>query len=333
MKNDKLIPGLILVMIGAAILLANYGYLQFHWWNIFRLWPIFLVIGGVNLILAHNKSPWSTILRIAVVVLGVGLLLFGNFGERYSFWPGHHFSFQNNNNDDRDNNDDDNSDDDDNYKHQTPVKLDGNNTFNEPYTTAVKTAKLMLSGDVAAFKIQDTTNQLFSAIAPNKENQFNFSNKREDSVYVLDFHMRDRRNMHFSSDHNNTTYIKLNTAPIWLVDVNTDMAGVDLDLSKYKVKQISFHGDMAGAKFKLGMPLAVTEVEVESDMAGVDILVPQGAAYSIESDSDLSGNNFDQSDIHKIDDDHYETNGYATAKTKFHIHISGDFSGFNVKRY
>ena len=52
MKNDKLIPGLILVLIGAAILLANYGYLHFHWYNIFRLWPIFLVIGGVNLVFA-----------------------------------------------------------------------------------------------------------------------------------------------------------------------------------------------------------------------------------------------------------------------------------------
>ena len=57
MKNDKLIPGVILVLIGGAILLANYGYLHFHWWNIFRLWPILLVIGGINLLFAHNKSP------------------------------------------------------------------------------------------------------------------------------------------------------------------------------------------------------------------------------------------------------------------------------------
>jgi hypothetical protein len=60
MKNDKLIPGLVLVLIGAGILLANYGYLHFHWWNVFRLWPIFLVIGGINLVFAHNKSPSAT---------------------------------------------------------------------------------------------------------------------------------------------------------------------------------------------------------------------------------------------------------------------------------
>src|SRR5580698_2377086 len=99
MRNDKLIPGLVLVLIGAAILLANYGYLHFHWWNIFRLWPIFLVIAGVNLVFAHNKSPLATIVKIAVLVGGLGLLFFGNFGERYNFWPGSHFTWNNNNDD------------------------------------------------------------------------------------------------------------------------------------------------------------------------------------------------------------------------------------------
>jgi hypothetical protein len=200
MKNDRLIPGIILVMIGGAVLLANYGYLQFRPENILRFWPIFLVIAGVNLILAHNRSPWSTILRIAVVIFGVGFLLFGNFGERYSFWPGHHFSFHNSFDDD-----DDNNDDDDSNNHQAPIKLDGSNSFNEPYSSSVKTAKLMLSGDIAGFKVQDTTNQLFSATASSKEDQFDFSKHQEDSVYVLEFHKRDHHNLHFSSV-NHTTF-------------------------------------------------------------------------------------------------------------------------------
>ena len=86
MKNDRLIPGLILVLIGAAFLLDNFGYIDFHWSNIWHLWPIFLIIGGVNLVFAHNKSPLATTLKIGVVILGFGLLLFGNFGNRFD-WP------------------------------------------------------------------------------------------------------------------------------------------------------------------------------------------------------------------------------------------------------
>ena len=92
MKSDKLVPGLILVIIGAAILLANFGYLEFHPENFERLWPIFIVIIGVNLVLSHNKTPWAIILKIAVVILGVGVLLFGNFGDKYNYWSNHHWA-------------------------------------------------------------------------------------------------------------------------------------------------------------------------------------------------------------------------------------------------
>ena len=320
MKNDRLVPGIILVMIGAAILLANYGYLNFHLDNIFRLWPIFLVIAGVNLILAHNRSPWSTILRIAVVVCGVGLLLFGNFGERYDFWPGHHWSFHSNDDNDDDGDDDANS-----------SKVTGTGNFNVVYAADVKTAQLILSGDATGYKIVDTTTQLFDAEAQNKNDRYVFSKGMEDSIYTIEFRMKDH-NLHFGPGKN-TSIIRLNANPEWLINVKTDVAGIDFDLSKNKVKQLQFDGDVSGVKVKMGMPLALTDIEINSDMSGVDISVPNNAAYSIESDADLSGDNFDESNLHKIDDNHYETNGYAAAKTKFHIHVSGDLSGFNVKTY
>src|SRR4051812_26889874 len=111
MKNDRLIPGLILVLIGAAFLLDNFGYIDFHWSNIIHLWPIFLIIGGVNLVFAHNRSPLATILKVGVVILGFGLLLFGNFSERWGWWPTYAYSWHDHH--DHDNNDSDDNDDDD----------------------------------------------------------------------------------------------------------------------------------------------------------------------------------------------------------------------------
>jgi len=164
MKNDKLIPGLVLVLIGAAILLANYGYLHFHWYNIFRLWPIFLVIAGVNLVFANNKSPWATIIKVAVVVVGLGLLFFGNFGGRYNFWPGNHFNWRNNDNDDNDDNED-NGD--------KGVKIIGNGAFNEPYKADIKVVRLNISGGATSYNLSDTTNQLFSATTKdNKSDRY-----------------------------------------------------------------------------------------------------------------------------------------------------------------
>jgi len=330
MKNDKLIPGVILVLIGGAILLANYGYLHFHWWNIFRLWPIFLVIGGINLLFAHNKSPWATLLKISVVVFGFGLVLFGNFGDHYSFWPGSHISWNNNNDDNDDNNTNDN-DDDDNDSDKGDVKAAVNGVFNEPYNANIKIARLNVSGGATSYYLSGTTDQLFSAATRDNANRYILSNtKDEDSVYVINFHMRDRNGINLNSDKSRADF-SLNTNPIWEIHADAGAAKLDFDLSKFKVKELKLNGAAGSFSIKLGDPLVETNVEISNVASDVNIQIPQSAACSIETDSGLSDNHFDG--FNKTDDDNYETPGYATAKSKIHIHIKGLVSGFKVNRY
>jgi hypothetical protein len=329
MKNDKLIPGIILVTIGAAILLSNYGYLEFHWENIFRLWPIFLVIAGVNLVLGHYKSPWSTIIKTAVVVLGLGLMLFGNFGNRYNFWPGWRYHYHHNDNNDSDDNKD-MDDDDDNDNDSGKAKMAINGAFNEPYKSNVKIARLNISGGAISYNLSDTTNQLFNAVTKDNINKYVFSQSMDDSVYVLNFKNKDHHGFNFDSDKNRADF-RLNPNPEWEINVQTGASSLDFDLSKFKVRSLKLSGGAASFDVKLGMPLKLTDVYVSTGVSGVDISIPQTAACSIETDSGLSGNDFEG--IPKISDNTYETPGYATAKNKMHIHISGGLSGFNVTRY
>jgi hypothetical protein len=328
MKNDKLIPGLVLVLIGLAFLLNNYGYLHFHWYNIFRLWPIFLIIGGVNLVFANNKSPWATILKITVVVVGLGLLFFGNFGNRYNFWPGNHFGYyHDDNNDFEDNSNMDANNDDDN---NGDVKTAVNGTFNEPYNTGIKVARLNISGGGTAYNLSDTTNQLFNAAVKNSNGRYEFSRSKDDSVYVLDFHMKDHNGFQFGS-HDNQATIRLNPNPQWEVNVQAGATALNFDLSKFKVNKLKIDGGAASFNVKLGAPLAMTEVEISTGVSSVDISIPQGAACSIETDSGLSDNHF--AGFNKTSDNNYETSGFEAAKNRIHIHISGGLSDFKVTRY
>src|ERR1700748_2579881 len=186
MRNDKLIPGMILVMIGAIFLLNNFGYINFHWSNIFHLWPIFLVIGGVNLVFANNRSPWATILKIGVVVAGFALLVFGNFGDRYRWWwPHSTYSYHHDDNDSDDNgsnndsDDDDNDDDDDNNSGKI-TKVEGNSTYNEPYNSSARIARLNISGGGSTYNLRDTTNQLFSANTKEFYGKYQYDHHSED---------------------------------------------------------------------------------------------------------------------------------------------------------
>jgi hypothetical protein len=325
MRNDKLIPGLVLVFIGAAFLLNNFGYIHFHWYNIFHLWPIFLVIAGVNLVFAHNKSSWATILKIAVVVFGLGLLFFGDFGDRFNFWPGRHGYYNNDMNYSNDNNDDDND-----STNSSNVKSVGNGRFVEPYKADIKIARLNISGGGTSYTLNDTTNQLFSANTKDTYGRYDFSHSQDDSVYVLDFKMRDHHGFNFDSDKN-AAIMRLNPNPEWEIHVETGATKLDFDLSKFKIRELHLHGGAASFNVKLGAPLVMTNVDVQTGVSGVDISIPQNAACSIETESGLSDNHFEG--FNKTRDNNYETPGFSAAKNKIHIHISGGLSDFKVMRY
>lgn len=322
MKNDKLIPGLVLVLIGAAFLLSNFGYLHFHWYNIFHLWPVFLVIVGVNLVFANNRSAWATILKAAVIIIGLGLVFFGDFGGRFNFWPAMHYSYNN------DDNDNDNSDDDDSDKGD--IKMNGKGNFNEPYKADIKVARLNISGGGTVYNLSDTTNQLFTANTSEENGTYTFLQSKDDSVYVLNFKMKNHHNFKFDSDKNEANF-RLNPNPEWQIYVETGAAKLDFDLSKFKLRELKLHGGAASFNVKLGAPLATTDVDVSTGVSAVDISIPQNAACSIETNSGLSDNHFEG--FNKTENNNYETPGFDAAKTKIRIHISGGLSDFKVKRY
>jgi len=330
MKNDKLIPGIILVLIGAAFLLNNFNYINFHWSNIWHLWPMFLIIGGVNLVFANNRSPLASALKIGVVLLGFALLLFGNFGDRFG-WPVYSYSWGNH---DHDNNDSDDNDDDNSDTAGTKglVKVEGNSNYNAPYTADVQYGQLNISGGGTEYNLNDTTSQLFSADTKEHFGKYEFSQHKNGATYVLDFKMKDHRGHFDWGDHNksNVANFKLNVNPIWNITVESGATALNFDLSKFKVQSFVLKGGAGSFDVKLGQPLQRTDVSVSAGASSVDITIPNTAACDIESNTGLASNSFDGFD--KQDNGHYQTPGFAAAKNKMFITINGGVGSFDVHR-
>ncbi|TSJ44169.1 hypothetical protein FO440_08350 [Mucilaginibacter corticis] len=329
MKNDKIIPGLVLILIGAVILLHNYGVIPFHWGNLFYLWPIFIVVAGINLIFAHNRSNSATALKIAVIVGGFCLIIFGNFDKKEHFWN----KYNNNFNDNSD--DDDNDDDNDSL---SVTKVEGNSQFNTPFAANTKVARLSISGGGTTYTLSDTTNQLFTANTHEFKGKYEFTHNQKDSVADLNFSMKGRHGISFDFDDNdkdssksNSAVFKLNTAPEWDINIKTGATKLDFDLAKFKIRSLSLSGGAADFDVKLGQPLAATNVDVETGMSAVTIRIPANAACHIKSSTGLSSTNFEG--FVKQDDGTYETAGFSSAKNKIYIKMSGGMADFKVKRY
>lgn len=322
MRNDKLVPGAILIALGIVFLLRSFGYIHIHWINILYLWPIFLVIGGINLIFANNRSGWATFLKLAVVFAGIYILLFGNFNNRFNFWPKYSYHYNDDHNDD--------DDDNDSSSHDI-VKVEGNSEFNEPFHADAHIAKLNISGGGTVYSLSDTTSQLFQAYTKEYGSSYEYSHHSDDSVYVLDFKMK--KNTHFNWGHSksNSVTFKLNSLPVWDINIETGATKLDFDLSKFKIRNLKVDGGAASYTIKLGQPQEATRLDVETGVSEVNVKIPDNAACSIYTDSGLSSNKFDG--FNKTSDNHYETAGFGNAAKKIYIRLSGGISDFKVSRY
>jgi len=329
MRSEKIVPGLILVLIGGLFLLNNYDIINFHWSNLIHLWPIFLIMGGVNLVFANNKSAWATILKISVVVLGFGLLVFAHFENNF-FFPRYSWHYNDNDRNDHDD-DDDNDDNDDNAR--GIVKIEGSSTYNEPYNALATSARLNISGGGVVYTLKDTTDQLFSAKTKEFYNKFEFNHSMEGSTAVLGFHIQKKNGGHFDwdGDKSSAADIKLNTKPEWDINVEAGATKLDFDLSKFKVKNMKINGGAASFTVKLGQPLVATNIEVSTGVSEVEIKVPTTAACQITSNSGMSSTDYDG--FTKVRDNTYETPGFANAANKMYIKMKGGVSDFKVIKY
>lgn len=319
-------PGVILVAIGVVFLLDNFNVIDFRWENLFYLWPVFLIMGGVNLLLANQHATWATITKIAVVTVAFGFLIFTPTKHKL-FWNHSHGNF---NFSDHDN---DNDDDDDQADSKGVVKIEGTSKFNEPFTVGTEVARFNIHGGGAVFNLNDTTSQLFEAQTKESFNRYEYNKTMDGTVPVIDFRMKNKKGKHFEwdSDNTNTADIKLNAAPIWDINVNTGASELNFDLSKFKLRNLTINGGAASYDVKLGMPLETTNVKVSTGVSEVHIRIPQGAAAQINANNGLNSKDF--SGFVKKDGNIYQTPGFDSAKNKIFITMQGGISDYNVSRY
>ncbi|MBK0377688.1 LiaI-LiaF-like domain-containing protein [Mucilaginibacter segetis] len=323
MKTNKIMPGVVLVCIGALFLLDNFDVINFHWGNLIYLWPVFLIMGGVNLLLANNNTAWATIIKVTVVIGGFCILFFA---------PNHHF-FWNNGHGNWNFSNRDYDDDDDDSDSLGIVKVEGSSKYSEPFTPGTTFARLNINGGASTFKLTDTTNQLFEANTKEFINRYEFVKTMDGTTPVIDFRMRNKKNGHFEwdSDKTNTAYLKLNAIPEWEINLKTGASETDFDLSPFKIRTLNINGGAASYDVKMGQPLATTNIEVSTGVSEVTIRIPQNAACQITTQSGLSSHDFDNFD--KKGDNTYETPNFDAAAQKFYIHLKGGVSDFNVTRY
>jgi len=326
MRNDKLIPGTVLVIIGILFLLNSINVIDFDWLSLIHLWPILLVIGGVNLIFANNRTGTATAIKIVVLIIGMGILIVTGLSRHNYPHDDWRYAFSKF--------DDDN---DTTLRDDIHVGDKGTAHFSEALKPNIQQAVLNINGGATSYTISDTTNNLFDADTKARYGNYNLNSSVDSLTETLDFGQDGGENHHrgftfsWGGHHSNRAFIKLNTKPVWEINVETGVSDVNFDLSKFKVQKVNIQGGVASFKVKMGQPLAETNVEVETGVSKITLDIPKNAACHITSDSGLSSKRLEG--FVSTGDNEYETPGFEKATNKMYIRLSGGLSKFRVNQY
>ena len=129
----------------------------------------------------------------------------------------------------------------------------------------------------------------------------------------------------------NEVKIRLNSNPIWDINLEVGAGESIFDLSAFKIQSLRVKGGVASYKIKLPEPVTIMDVTADTGVAEVNIKVPEAAACRIIIDSGLSSRDF--SGFDKQADGSYQTSNYSTSTKKINIHLQGGLSSFEVSRY
>jgi len=67
---------LFIIVIGVILLLSNLGYLPpYFWGQIWKLWPLLIVLWGIRLMLGRSRTADTTILIIATIIIIILILI------------------------------------------------------------------------------------------------------------------------------------------------------------------------------------------------------------------------------------------------------------------
>lgn len=315
MNKEKVIWGIILFGVGLILLLNNMDMIDFHWRAVFRMWPLVIIIVGINLLL--SRSVLGKTISVLVTIACIAFLAYvGISSENVRGW-----GFRGN-------------DRGVTYRSDNDRGRIVKNIITHEYDGQVKTAKLNIRGGAVEYEIESPDdNQLFwseieSVIGGHELN----ARQINDSSINLSFMMKERlgkKDWNFRNDRNEAK-IRLHPDPIWTIEIGMGAGTADFDLRKYKISRLDMNCGAASVEIKLGSPVGHSEVKAEVGAASLEIELPESAACRIVTSSALSSRDF--KGFVKQGDGSYTTPGYTEEGDRYTFHLKGGVSSFTVRR-
>ena len=347
-RNNGLFWGIFLLTFGVLFMARRAGWLDVDWHSLVNLWPVLLILAGVNIILERRGSAAAFVTTIMLAV-AVPTTLFGFFThdrDRYGMRWSTDDDDDNKDSDGDDSDDNDSENDDDNsdentdeaYRSERQRRVTDNvqaNTFSESMTDETREAVLKLAGGAGRFTISDPTTELIKADTKQNIGSYSMSVDRDATTHIPTIELKpteEHQNIDLSDGKfENRVDVHLNAKPIWNMDIALGAGQGDLDVSAYAVRSLKLAVGAADLDLKLGSKASVSDVKLDVGAASVTVRVPKEVGCRIKKDGAFNLDQLD--DFTDVGGGEFVSPGYDTAVKKMTIRFDGGISRFKVVRY
>lgn len=286
---------MVLIFIGGVFLLENTGYLAPNaWLNLWRLWPLVLVLVGIELLFAH-RVPWIVLACLAVVVLVGGGFASSALTSGSPASP---------------------------VTRSTPTDL---GDASQAAVTVRSGAGQLIIGPL----VQPAAGQLALMTydgPPNLAPQPRYT-PVSGGTGQLEYQMAGRGGpgfLPFMGDRSDATRmdVYLNPdVPIASLTVQSGATDAHLDLSSLRVNSIDLSVGAAATWVRFPQAAGSTSAHISGGASTITLEIPPGVAAQIRYRGGLSTFNVDQSRFPLVAEDVYRSPDYATAQNKVDLDL------------
>lgn len=305
MKASHLFWGSLFVVLGILVLLNNLNPIYLDWNTLWKFWPLALILIGAAIIIKHNTGKAALAVIAGIVVAFTGFATFKSvvhiFSEDFDVVIG---------------------------SDERKFLL---TEYYESYDDSIQTAHLKFSAGAGSFKLSGSTDSLFYAEVKGKDDPYSLNRFDDLTETELKFDMKDVKFNIGKTKYLNKVKMKLNPNPVWDLDIDVGAAGLDFDLTEYKINSLDLDVGAAGIKLKLGLPIEETYVKIDAGASGIEIWVPKESGCQIKSDVALSSK--DYHGFKKVRSGLYQTPNFDDAEKKIKMDIDCGVSSIEVSRY
>jgi len=304
MKSRNVFWGVILVVVGILFFLRNFDILFFTWRDIFHLWPLVLILIGIAVL--PIKTTMKLILSAVAIIITIIIINFSPGYWHSSSW----FSWNG-------------------WKDSGMEKNWSSQKFSEPFKKNTEIAKLEFEAIAGSFEISGYTDELFEFEKEGNLGPYESTIEIGDNEVKVNIGLKGSTIR--SGNITNTVEFSLNANPLWDLELDIGAAKVDVDLSKYLVREVKVDGGASAIELKFGDRYDNTIVKINTGASSIKIYIPENIACEIDTDTFLSSKSLDG--FNKVGKDMYVSENFADCEKNISIEIDSAISSFKVIRY